>query len=197
MRSSSSSPDITTLLLEWRAGREEALDRLVPLVYAELRRLANRHLRRERSDHTLQPTALINELYLLLVQQRAPAWRNRAHFFALASQLMRRILVDHARSHLAGKRGGAMTKVALEPRDALTEGVPGREFEVLAVDEALTRLADLDAQQARIVELRFFAGLSVEEAAHVLKRSPRTIKREWRMARAWLLRQLGGNAPHG
>jgi len=183
--------DVTRLLVQWRAGRKEALDRLLPLVYDELRRIAARQLRRERPDHTLQPTALINELFLLLVRQRAASAENRAHFFALSAQLMRRVLVDHARSHDAGKRGGGATKVALdEDADVVLGPGTGRALEVLAIDEALVRLAALDADQARIVELRFFAGLTVEETALVLDRSPRTVKREWRLAKAWLAREL-------
>jgi RNA polymerase sigma factor (TIGR02999 family) len=184
---------VTALLVEWASGRGGALDRLLPMVYAELRRLAVGHLRRERRDHTLQPTALINELYLLLVQQHAATWQNRAHFFALASRLMRRILVDHARARQADKRGGGRTTVALDDNAeaASSSGGADRSLEVLAVDEALGRLTALDAEQGRIVELRFFAGLNVEETAYVLDRSPRTVKREWRLAKAWLHRELG------
>ncbi len=188
---SSASASVTALLVDWRRGRGEALDRLVPLVYDQLRRLAARQLRREAPGHTLQPTALIGELYLLLVEQRAATLENRAHFFAMAAHLMRRILVDHARARRADKRGGTAPALALdeanEPADA--RGAD-RFLEVLAVDEALARLAALDEEQAQIIELRFFAGLSVEETALVLDRSPRTVKREWRLARAWLQREL-------
>lgn len=185
------SGDVTRLLLQWRAGREGALDRLLPLVYDELRRLAARQLRRERPDHTLQPTALINELFLLLVRQRAVSAENRAHFFALSARLMRRVLVDHARSRGADKRGGGSTTVTLDEDTVVVVGQgTGRALEVLAIDEALVRLAALDADQARIVELRFFAGLTVEETSLVLDRSPRTVKREWRLAKAWLTREL-------
>lgn len=185
------SGDVTRLLVQWREGREGALDRLLPLVYDELRRLAARQLRRERPDHTLQPTALINELFLLLVRQRAASAENRAHFFALSARLMRRVLVDHARSRGADKRGGGATTVTLdEDTDIVVGAGTGRALEVLAIDEALVRLAALDADQARIVELRFFAGLTVEETALVLDRSPRTVKREWRLAKAWLTREL-------
>jgi RNA polymerase sigma factor (TIGR02999 family) len=166
---------------------------LLPLIYGELRRIASNQLRRERADHTLVPTALVHELYLRLVDQSRSTWENRAHFFGLAAQLMRRILVDHARAQHAEKRGGSVTRVSLE--DALAANqpeprAPGQEADVLAIDEALERLTTIDQDQARIVELRFFAGLSVDETAHVLKRSPRTIKREWRLARAWLYRAL-------
>lgn len=186
------SGDVTRLLVEWRHGSETALERLLPLVYDQLLRMAARQLRRERPDHTLQPTALVSELYLLLVQQRAATWENRAHFFALAAQLMRRILVDHARSHDAGKRGGGAATISLGERNADVSGRSGvGTVEVLAIDEALNRLAALDGAQARLVELRFFAGLTVEETALVLHRSTRTIKREWRLAKAWLRRELG------
>jgi RNA polymerase sigma-70 factor, ECF subfamily len=178
---------VTELLVEWSRGDHAALDRLLPIVYKELQRLARRELRRERVDQTLQPTALVNELYLKLVEQRRASWDNRAQFFAVAAQMMRRILVDHARAHVASKRGGR------QPRLSLSEAVNVEAepaFDVLAVDEALAKLAELDSEQARVVELRFFAGLSVEETAQVLGRSPRTIGREWRLARAWLFRQL-------
>lgn len=187
------STDVTRLLLRWSEGDADALGRLLPLIYGELRRIASNQLRRERPDHTLVPTALVHELYLRLVDQRRTTWENRAHFFGLAAQLMRRILVDHARAQHAEKRGGIVTRVSLD--DAL-EGIQPEPrasapaADVLAIDEALERLATIDQDQARIVELRFFAGLSVEETAHVLKRSPRTVKREWRLARAWLYRAL-------
>jgi RNA polymerase sigma factor (TIGR02999 family) len=177
------SVNITRLLGDWSRGDSDALEKLLPIVYAELQRVARRELRRERIDHTLQPTALINELYLRLVKQRSASWENRAQFFAVAAQLMRRILVDHARAQAAAKRGGSSPRVSLsEARDVGVEPA----LEVLAVDRALTRLATLDADQSRIVELRYFAGLTVEETAHVLGTSPRTVKREWRLAKAWL-----------
>jgi RNA polymerase sigma factor (TIGR02999 family) len=185
--------EVTRLLVEWREGRAGALERLLPLVYEELRRLAASQLRRERPDHTLQPTALINELFLLLVRQRDTGWENRAHFFALAATLMRRILVDHARAHQADKRGGGAATVAIDD-DAALDGSADRAVDLLAIDEALGRLATLDARQARMVELRFFAGLTVEETALVLGLSPRSVKREWRMAKAWLRRELGEGA---
>ena len=179
--------NITGLLGEWSRGDASALEKLLPVVYAELRRIARRQLGRERNAHTLQPTALVNELYFKLTQQRSASWEDRAQFFAVAAQLMRRILVDHARAQAAAKRGGSSPRVSLtEAEDVGVEPA----FEVLAVDRALTRLARLDADQARIVELRYFSGLTVEETAHVLGTSPRTVKREWRLAKAWLYEQL-------
>jgi RNA polymerase sigma factor (TIGR02999 family) len=181
------------LLLQWSEGDADALEQLLPLVYGELRRIASNQLRRERADHTLVPTALVHELYMRLVDQRRTSWQNRAHFFGLAAQLMRRILVDHARAQHAEKRGGLVTHVSLDDAlggDPSEPRAHGPAADVLAIDEALERLATIDPDQARIVELRFFAGLSIEETAHVLKRSPRTVKREWRLARAWLYRAL-------
>ena len=183
--------DVTQLLQQWSNGQEQALDRLLPKIHDELRMLAASYLRRERPDHTLQPTALVNEAFLKLVDQRAVRWQNRAHFFGIAAQAMRRILVDHARAHAASKRGGAMRKVPLD--DALMIGaVP--DVDLLALDQALTRLAAMDPQQSRIVELRFFAGLTTEETAEVMHISPATIGREWRMAKAWLSAELGRTA---
>ena len=189
----SSTTDVTGLLLRWSEGDADALQRLLPLVYDELRRIASNQLRRERADHALVPTALVHELYLRLVEQRRTTWQNRAHFFGLAAKLMRRILVDHARAEHAEKRGGQLTRVSLQ--DVLDDNPAGTQVaglvdDVLAIDDALKRLAIIDEDQARIVELRFFAGLSVEETAHVLARSPRTVKREWRLAKAWLYRAL-------
>ena len=179
--------EISQLLIEWGRGDQEALDRLMPLVYDELRRLATRHLRRERPDHTLQTTALVHEAYLALVGQRQANWQNRAQFFAIAAQLMRRILVDYARSHRAAKRGGDYIKLSLDEAAALPDE---KSAELLALDEALDRLAAVDPQQSRVVELRVFGGLSVEETAAALDISPRTVKREWSMAKAWLHQQL-------
>jgi RNA polymerase sigma factor (TIGR02999 family) len=194
MDSVPSSHDVTRLLAEWQHGRDGALDELLPIIYQPLKRLASLHLRGERRGHSLQPTALINELYLLLVRQRAGAGNNRAHFFALAGQLMRRILVDHARSRHAAKRGRDAVVVCLDDDGGGHGGdEPNRLVEVLEVDRALSKLAALDAVQARIVELRFFAGLTVEETALVVAQSPRTVKREWRAARAWLYRELCGS----
>jgi RNA polymerase sigma factor (TIGR02999 family) len=179
--------EVSRLLVEWGQGDQEALDRLMPLVYTELRRLAQRNLRRERPDHTLQTTALVHEAYLELVDQRRANWQNRAQFFAIAAQLMRRVLVDYARSHRAAKRGGDYIKLSLDEAVAQSEE---KSADLLALDEALDRLAKLDLQQSRVVELRVFGGLSVEETATALSISPRTVKREWSMARAWLHQQL-------
>jgi RNA polymerase sigma-70 factor, ECF subfamily len=172
----------------WSRGDEEALQGLLPLVYEECRRMARIQLRNERPDHTLSPTALVHELYLRLVDQRRTSWQNRAHFFGIAAQLMRRILVDHARRRQAQKREGGRVLVALDDDVATTDRAPVAEL--LALDEALNRLARFDEDQRRIVELRFFAGLTVEETALVLGRSARTVKREWQLARAWLFREL-------
>jgi RNA polymerase sigma factor (TIGR02999 family) len=180
--------DVTALLGEWRRGNRGALDELVPHVYAELRRIADRQFRLERVNHTLQPTALINEVYLRLVDQRQVDWQNRAHFFGVAAQVMRRILVDHARRHSATKRGDGVTCVSIdEARDVAASN----EIPVLALDLALDRLKQFDADLARIVELRAFGGLTIEEAAHLLDVSPSTAKRDWRTAKAWLNRELG------
>jgi RNA polymerase sigma factor (TIGR02999 family) len=182
--------DVTGLLVRWSQGDAQALDQLLPLVYGECRRIAERQLRRERPDHTLSPTALVHELYLQLVDQRRATWQNRAHFFAVAAQLMRRILVDYARTRTAQKRGGPGGAL-LVPLEAELEGAqPSGAADVLALNEALERLAARDAEQQRIVELRFFAGLTVEEIAQVVGRSPRTVKREWQLAKAWLFREL-------
>lgn len=178
---------MTQLLLEWSSGDRAALDRLMPLVYGELRRLAAGHLARERRDHTLQPTALVNEAFLRLVDQRRIQWQGRAHFLALAATLMRQLLISHARKHRAGKRGGGRLCVTLHDWDAVVEA---RDVKLVALDEALSSLAALDSRQARIVELRFFGGLTVEEAAAVLGVSPATVKLDWSLARAWLLREL-------
>ena len=179
---------VTLLLVEWRNGDRTALDRLVPIVYRQLQDIARRELRGERQGHTLQPTALVHEVFLRLVGQREASWENRAQFFAVAAQLMRRILVDHARAHLAEKRGGAAPRVTLTDADGI--GAAAADVELLGVDQALSRLAEFDPDQARVVELRYFAGLNVEETAHVLGWSPRTVKREWRTAKAWLFEQL-------
>lgn len=180
--------DVTNLLARWSLGEPDALDELIPVVYDELHHIAGRQLRGERRDHTITPTALVHEAYLRLVGQHRAHWQNRAQFFGVAAQLMRRILVDYARARGAVKRGGASTFVPLE--DARERATPTTVADVLAIDAALTRLAALDADQARLVELRFFAGLTVEEIAQLLDRSERTIKREWRLARAWLFREL-------
>jgi RNA polymerase sigma factor (TIGR02999 family) len=183
----SSRSDVTELLQLWRDGRKDALDQLVPQIYDELRRLASGYLRRERPDHTLQATALVHEAFIKLVDQRAVRWQNRAHFFGIAAQAMRRILVDHARAHTAGKRGDGAVRVSLEEALVLT-AMPN--IDLLALDEVLTRLAALDLQQSRVVELRFFGGLTMEETAEVLHISPATVGREWTVAKAWLYAEL-------
>jgi len=180
-------PDITQLLQRISSNRGEGLDQLLDVVYAELRRQAARYLRRERKNHTLQPTALVNEAFMKLIDQRNVQWQNRAHFFGVAAQAMRRIVIDHARARQRVKRGGVQQAVTLDEAMIAAES---RSIDVLALDEALTRLAALDERQAKIVELRYFAGLSVEETAEVTGLSPATIKREWAMARAWLHAEL-------
>ena len=182
------SRDITALLGAWSRGNRSALNQLLPLVYAELRRIAGRQLRSERANHTLQPTALVHEVYLRLVNQRQVDWQNRAHFFGVAAQVMRRILVDHARRHSASKRGEGVRCVSI---DEAKEVAASNEVPILALDHALARLEQVDSDLAKIVELRAFGGLTIEEAAHVLNVSPSTAKREWRTAKAWLNRELG------
>jgi len=180
---------LTQLLVAWSDGDRAALDELFPLVYDELRQLARRRMRRERQGHTLRTTALVNDAYLRLVDQRQVRWQNRAHFFAIAAQMMRRILVDHARARNYEKRGGGAAHVPLEEAAVLAEG---KAAEILALDEALVALAEIDARRARVVELRYFGGLSNEEIAEVLKISPNTVTRDWNMARAWLYQELSG-----
>jgi RNA polymerase sigma factor (TIGR02999 family) len=184
-----SQPDgITQLLLRWNNGDESALEKLMPLVYSELRRLASNYLRRERQGHTLQPTALVNEAYLRLVGQTQTRWQNRAQFYGIAAQLMRRILVDHARQRNADKRGGSQ-----QQRVSITnvEGAATKpDLDVLALHEALEELAEMDPQQGRIVELKFFGGLSIEEVAEVMHLGHATVERDWKLARAWLRRKL-------
>jgi len=182
------SRDITALLGAWSRGNRGALNQLLPLVYAELRRIAGRQLRSERANHTLQPTALVHEVYLRLVDQRQVDWQNRAHFFGVAAQVMRRILVDHARRHSASKRGEGVRCVSI---DEAKEVAASNEIPILALDDALARLEEVDSDLAKIVELRAFGGLTIEEAAHVLNVSPSTAKRDWRTAKAWLNRALG------
>ena len=183
------SQNITHLLKEWSDGDERALDRLTPLVYEELRQQAARYLRRERAGHTLQTTALINEAYLRLINAKDVQWQSRAHFFAIAANLMRRVLVDHARRRDAEKRGGAHLRLTLDETLAVSSTA---DVDVLAIDEALNKLSTIDPQQALVVELRFFSGLSVEETAAALGVSPATVKRDWSVARAWLRREIGG-----
>ncbi len=185
-------PEVTELLKESARGDRAALDQLLPLVYNELRGIADRYLRRERPDHTLQTTALINEVYLRFAGQKGVRWQDRAHFFAAAATLMRRVLIDHARGSRYLKRGGGARKVALEEAAVLS---PERASDLVALDEALGRLAAVDARKARVVELRYFGGLSVEEAAEVLGVSQVTVMRDWALARAWLRREMGGGKP--
>jgi len=179
--------DVTALLGDWSRGDRTAFNQLLPLVYAELRRVAARQLRNERPDHTLQPTALVHEVFIRLVDQRNVDWQNRAHFFGVAAQVMRRILVDHARRHDANKRGDGVRAVSL---DEAKDVAAANEMPILALDQALDRLEKIDAGLAKIVELRAFGGLTIDEAAHVLSVSPSTAKRDWRTAKAWLNREL-------
>lgn len=185
--------DVTSLLLDWSRGRADALEKLMPVVYEELRRVAKAHLGRERREHTLQATDLVHEAYLKLVDQRHVDWKNRAHFFAVAARLMRRVLVDHARARLAQKRGGGAARVSFD--ETLALGTPDADVTLLALDDALTELGGLDARQARTVELRYFAGLTVDEAAVALGVSGMTVKRDWTVAKAWLKLRLEGAAP--
>jgi RNA polymerase sigma-70 factor (ECF subfamily) len=180
--------DVTELLRCFRKGNSEAGAKLIPLVYEELRRMARRYMRQERSDHILQTTALIHEAYLRLVEQRETNWQNRAHFLAVAAQLMRRILVDHARASETTKRGGDAERVSLD--EECVAWSPEKSRELIALDESLKRLAQLSPRQSQIVEMRFFGGLTVEETAEVLQITPRTVKRDWSVARAWLHREV-------
>lgn len=182
-----SKGEITELLQQWSGGNPEARDLLVPLVYEELRQMAGNFLRFERAENTLQPTALVHELYLKMVDQDRTSWEDRSHFFSVAAKLMRRILVDHARKHLAGKRGAGMAHVPLE--DALDHPAPS-DRAVLAVDRALTRFAEFDPERSHIVELRYFGGLDLAEIADLLRVSRTTVKRHWSVARMWLHREL-------
>jgi RNA polymerase sigma-70 factor (ECF subfamily) len=181
---------ITRLLVKWRAGDKTALDRLVPLVYREMRRLAGYYMRRQRADHSLQTSALINEAYLRLIDHKNMRWENRAHFYAVAAQAMRRILVDHARSRGYQKRGGGAIKVSF---DEAVVGAEERAEELIALDDALKDLAVMDPRKSQIVELRYFGGLSVDETAEVIGVSPVTVMREWRSAKGWLLRAISKN----
>ncbi len=180
-------PDVTVLLKEWTSGKRDALDRLMPLVYDELRSLASSYLRRERPGHTLQSTALVNEAFVRMVNQRDVEWQNRAHFFGIAAQMLRRILVDHARGRNAGKRGSGIVAMSLNEEIAV---IGKQDWDVIAVDDALNGLSKLDEQQAKLVELRFFGGLTIEETAEALGVSPSTVKREWLAAKAWLSREI-------
>jgi len=185
------SNEVTKLLQRWRDGNREALDALLPLVYEELRCLAHRHLRNERQDHTLQSTALVHEAYFRMVGQDFPEWEGRAHFFAIAAQLMRQILVDYARSRRAAKRGGGICMVMLDDIEALPER---KDVDIVALNDALNTLAELDPRQTRVVELRFFAGLSLEEISEVMGIATATVQRDWTAARAWLYREMSGRS---
>ena len=179
---------VTALLVEWQNGNQKALDQLIPLVYEELRAIAGRYLSRESPSHTLQSTALVHEAYFKLIGQRRVQWQNRAHFFGIAAQMMRRILVDHARHQHREKRGGPAPKLSLD--EAIAQAEPEADVDLLALDEALTALAETDRRKAQVVEMRFFGGLSVKEVAEVLKVSEETVMRDWRLAKVWLLREL-------
>lgn len=183
---------VTQLLKQWSEGDTEVLEELLPLVYRELRKVAAGYLRKERSNHTLQPTALVHEAYLKLLGQDRTHWSNRAHFFAIAAQAMRRILVDHARKEKAAKRGGPLAAISLEDAPQLGRS---RSIDLIALDLALERLTKLDERQARVVELRFFGGLTVEETSQIMDLSERTVAREWQMARAWLRDQMEAPSP--
>ena len=182
-----SQSDVTRLLLDWSNGDRTALDQLVPLVYDELHRLAHHYMRQEREGHTLQTTALVNEAYVRLIDQNSVQWQSRAHFFAIAAQMMRRILVDYARSRRYAKRGGEARQVSFDESAIVS---PQKGAEMVAIDEALTDLATRDARKSQIVELRFFGGLNIEETAEVMGISPTTVQREWRSAKAWLYQAI-------
>jgi len=186
---SPSPQEITRLLVAWGDGDQSALDQLMPVVYAELRRLAHRYMSRERAGHTLQTTALVNEVYLRLVNWKDVQWQNRAQFFAVSAKMMRRILVDFARDKQYLKRGGGALQVSLTEAAAFTRG---QDTDLVALDEALTKLGQVDARKAQVVEMRFFGGLSIAEVAEVLTVSQETVNRDWRLAKVWLLRELGG-----
>jgi RNA polymerase sigma factor (TIGR02999 family) len=185
------APDVTQLLVNWSRGDEAALAQLMPLVYGELRRLASAYLRRERSNHTLQSTALVHEAFLRMVSQHDVQWKNRAHFYGIAAQMIRRILVDYARSQHAEKRGAGAIKLELDEAMAVPQSGP--TVDLLGLNDALDRLGELDERQSRVVELRFFAGLSIDETAEVLHLSPASVKREWQTARAWLFREMSAS----
>jgi RNA polymerase sigma factor (TIGR02999 family) len=193
-----SAGEITKLLQGWREGDRKALDALVPIVYKELHRLAHFQLRQERPNHTLQSAALVNEAYVRMVGLRPPLWESRSHFFAIAAQQMREILVDYARRHRAGKRGGDDETLSLEDTTMLvSEKSKNKDVDVVALDDALNALAGIDARKAQVVELRFFGGLNFDEAAEVLKVSASTIARDWTMARAWLHREMSHESSNG
>lgn len=193
MRHTPKQHEITQLLAEWSDGNQAALDALYPLVYDELHRLARRYMSRERKDHTLQATALINEAYVRLVDQKNVHWANRSHFFAISAQIMRRILIDHARRHAYAKRGGGAQQVSLDEAATVTRTAGA---EMIRLDEALKSLAEMDPRRCQVVELRYFGGLNNEEIAGVLKVSENTVTRDWNMARAWLHQQLSESSPN-
>jgi len=186
-RSAPSPQGLTQLLIDWSNGSQDAVEQLFPIVYEELRRLAHRYMRRERPGHTLQTTAVVHEAYLRLIDQKHVQWQNRAHFYAIAAQMMRRILITHAQSHAYAKRGGGTLKVSLDEAAILSQTRAG---ELIALDEALKSLTAIDARRSQVVELRFFGGLSNEEIAEVLKISPNTVIRDWNVAKAWLYREM-------
>jgi RNA polymerase sigma factor (TIGR02999 family) len=188
MMATLSADNLTSLLIEWQEGDKSALDRLTPLVYDELRRIAHRYVRRERNGHTLETTALVNEAYVRLAGSKNIAWENRSHFFAATAQVMRHVLIDHARKRLYAKRGGDAQHVPLD--DVVSEMTEQRADELIVLNEALDELAKLDTRKARVVELRYFAGLSLEETAEVLNISLMTVRRDWRAAKAWLFRRM-------
>jgi RNA polymerase sigma factor (TIGR02999 family) len=190
----SSTNETTQLLVDWTSGNKAALDQLMPLVYKELRRLARHYLRKERHNHTLQSAALVNEAYVRLVDYSNLRWQDRAQFFGLAAQLMRRILIDHARKHHYAKRGGGARRVALDEAALLSEE---RASDLVALDDALTSLAEMDPRKSQVVELRFFGGLNIEETAEVLNISSMTVQREWRWAKAYLYREIGKESSNG
>lgn len=187
-----SSTEVSRLLADWGQGDQEARDALIPLIYNELRRIARRHLAHERSDHTLQSAALVNEAYVRLAGKQPPKWQNRAHFFGVAAQMMRHILVDHARNRLAAKRGAGAPRLSLDPEIALPQKA---ELDLVALDAALNKLAEMDPQQSRLIELRYFGGLSIEETAIVMGISTRTVDRVWAAARAWLRVEMKREEP--
>jgi len=186
-QSAPSQHELTGLLIDWGNGSQDALKQLFPLVYEELRRLAHRYMRRERQGHSLQTTAVVHEAYLRLIDQKHVQWQNRAHFFAIAAQMMRRILITHAQSHAYAKRGGGTLKVSLDEAAIVSKERAG---ELIALDEALTGLTAIDPRRSKVVELRFFGGLTNEEIAEVLKISPNTVTRDWNVAKAWLHREM-------
>jgi RNA polymerase sigma factor (TIGR02999 family) len=188
-QSNNAPQEVTVLLQAWTQGDEDALAKLTPLIFAEMQRLAHHYMARERSSPTLETGAILNEAFLRLVHWKTARWENRSHFYGLAAQMMRRVLVDHARSRGFGKRGGGMRPMALDEAVIVS---PERSSDMVALDEALVRLASIDERKSKMVELRFFGGLSVEETAEVLNVSPHTVARDWTLAKAWLLRELSG-----